>query len=635
MKWSHFFSGNRPLRRAVPRAQRSRLVLETLEERCLLDAGGLGSVASGLREAALVYDIRSQIQALGSPGASNQRTWGYLLSDVGNLIGNTVSSIPGADTKTIGQAITTAGDLGRLAAFVFTNGLKNMDTPAGQAVQDFLVARQDLEQAGVYYSQGSLPQRNQKVSDANTADARAASKINEFPSPSEVLVTQTLNDLYLLNNDSAYYPDPRDFFKLPDPSGGFATMQDRFQHDVKVVEGTLPLSATGLIEALSDVLAVAGDVSALAGGRVGGIVGDALGTAHDALATGIDIAEGQDPTSDLASLGADGLGLINDVLPAPNPTSQSLPVNVKLQPNGSSPLASVTNFVGTIATFQDPNVSNNQTRPPASAYTAYIFWGDGSSSFGQIALGTGGHANYTVTGTHFYSSPTDQPVSVVIAGNGAQGQGAETVILNPSTGGTPAAAQGITVAGQTLVTQGSLAVSGSVATVHAPAAGTYTATIDWGDGTSSTGQVVAQGNDTFTVTVSHTYAQPGGYLTNVQVSDTRGNLASAFGTVNLGPSPVSPPPAGGPSSGGHSPSGGPPAASPPGSPPVTEPTPNNPLLLALREAEQISQMLFASFDQIVAQIQSEVQQLLNAELALERGALTALTAQGRITPITA
>src|SRR6202012_1272623 len=72
------------------------------------------------------------------------RAEGYLFGDIGSLIGNTISAIPGVDNKTIGQAFTTAGDFSHLATFLFTNGLSKMGTPAGIALQDLEQAQSEL-----------------------------------------------------------------------------------------------------------------------------------------------------------------------------------------------------------------------------------------------------------------------------------------------------------------------------------------------------------------------------------------------------------------------------------------------------------------------------------------------------------
>ncbi|HTU19753.1 MAG TPA: hypothetical protein VMG10_16950 [Gemmataceae bacterium] len=510
-----FPSGGRSLPRIKPPSRCGvRLAVEALEDRCLLDAGGLGNVGLGLRDIGFIFDINTQIQALQNPAVAAQQPLGYLFSDVGNLLGDVVSSIPGADTGTIGQAITTAADLGRLAWLIKSNAFAN--TQATNAMSDFESARFDIQNAINAYAAKNYQAASDFAVQANTWDLKGANATNSIEvTPATEPVVQALLDMYHLNNDdvSVYY--------VP---GQFAADTPQFNADAAYLTSNLPWSSAALTAALSDVLALAGDISSLAGGPVGGIVGDALQTTHDALNLGLDFATDQDTASDFAQLAGDGTLLLNDTLAASNPANQPLSVSATL-PSGASSLQS-----GTIATFSDPNVPANQAAPPASDYTAYISWGDGSSSQGQIAAGSG-NATYTVTGNHLYTTPGNYAVSVVVAGNGAQGQGSENTTINVNNGGTLPPVQGITVAGQNLTTQGSQTVSGSIATVYAPASGTYTAVINWGDGTTSTGQVVAGPNGTFSVTGSHSYSQSGGYLTNVQVSDSSGNVASAFGSV--------------------------------------------------------------------------------------------------------
>ena len=57
----------------------------------------------------------------------------------------------------------------------------------------------------------------------------------------------------------------------------------------------------------------------------------------------------------------------------------------------------------------------------------------------------------------------------------------------------------------------------------------HTATIDWGDGTGLQAGTVDQANDT--VTVSHVYANDGGYTLTVTVSDGRGGVGQGAATV--------------------------------------------------------------------------------------------------------
>ncbi len=62
-------------------------------------------------------------------------------------------------------------------------------------------------------------------------------------------------------------------------------------------------------------------------------------------------------------------------------------------------------------------------------------------------------------------------------------------------------------------------------------AGSYAATIDWGDGQTSTGTIAPSGVlGEFTVTAAHTYADEGAYAFTVTVSDADGSIASTAGS---------------------------------------------------------------------------------------------------------
>jgi hypothetical protein len=65
-------------------------------------------------------------------------------------------------------------------------------------------------------------------------------------------------------------------------------------------------------------------------------------------------------------------------------------------------------------------------------------------------------------------------------------------------------------------------------------AASFTATINWGDGTTpSAGTVAANGSGGFDVTGTHTYATAGVYGVGVRIADTGGNFASAAATATV------------------------------------------------------------------------------------------------------
>jgi hypothetical protein len=80
-------------------------------------------------------------------------------------------------------------------------------------------------------------------------------------------------------------------------------------------------------------------------------------------------------------------------------------------------------------------------------------------------------------------------------------------------------------------------VSGTVAiftdTNPASTVGDFSATIDWGDHTTSSGSIQSAGVGTFTVVGTHDYAQPGPYRIEVRVVDYGGSQARADATVSV------------------------------------------------------------------------------------------------------
>jgi hypothetical protein len=144
---------------------------------------------------------------------------------------------------------------------------------------------------------------------------------------------------------------------------------------------------------------------------------------------------------------------------------------------------------------------------------------NGQATFSTATLNAG---SYTITAA--YSGTPD--------GAGTTGFGASTtgtsVIVNPA----PLIAAAVNVS----ATAGA-PWSGSVATFSNPdpfgSAASYTAVIDWGDGTTSSGAV--SGTGTLTISGSHTYADPGSYAASVQISHNLGNTtpATVFPTATV------------------------------------------------------------------------------------------------------
>jgi hypothetical protein len=127
-------------------------------------------------------------------------------------------------------------------------------------------------------------------------------------------------------------------------------------------------------------------------------------------------------------------------------------------------------------------------------YSATITWGDGSSaSTGSIAAN--GQGGFIVIGSHAYAGLGTYPITVTIRNTGpsmAIANSTAQVIQNLSATGTAfSAAEGLPFSGL---------VATFLAANAALLAGDFTASIDWGDGQTSSGVVSANGNGGFDVT---------------------------------------------------------------------------------------------------------------------------------------
>ncbi|MEA2424454.1 MAG: large repetitive protein, partial [Thermoleophilaceae bacterium] len=191
-------------------------------------------------------------------------------------------------------------------------------------------------------------------------------------------------------------------------------------------------------------------------------------------------------------------------------------------------------FTGRIATTNCATTSSS------------IDWGDGAPASPGRDAGTppgvaGDHTyaeegtyNGTVTYTstcirfatlHFTATVADAPLSVsgrdISAAQGQELSGAVAHFTDSDPGGT---------------------------------AGDYSATIQWGDGSSSAGTVTAAGGGGFDVAGTHVYASAGSYTVSVSVVDSGGATASGTGNAAISSTASEPPP--------------PPASSPPSPPSV-------------------------------------------------------------------
>jgi len=179
-----------------------------------------------------------------------------------------------------------------------------------------------------------------------------------------------------------------------------------------------------------------------------------------------------------------------------------------------------------VATFTDTFTGNS-----ASDFTATIDWGDGTTTLGTVA-GSGG--SYTVDGSHTYATAGTDTITVDVADDfpgtaTASGTATATIAARTLTG---------TMVLASATEAAALANTTTVATftdsITSDTASDFSATIDWGDGVTTTGTVVGS-NGSFTVKGGHTYADEGSDPASVTLTHTADNAqATATGTVSGG-----------------------------------------------------------------------------------------------------
>jgi PKD repeat protein len=177
-------------------------------------------------------------------------------------------------------------------------------------------------------------------------------------------------------------------------------------------------------------------------------------------------------------------------------------------------------FNGSVASFTDDNVS-----AVPSGFTATINWGDGSATAGTTVQPGGIGTAFIVQGTHTYVDEGVFAVSVVIF-DAPPGTGTATATS------TATVAEGDALLGAPVTFSAPVGVSftGNVATftdtLTSAVSFDFTATINWGDSTTSAG-AISGGGGTFGVSGTHTYAGTGTYTVVVTMTDDAPGTATA------------------------------------------------------------------------------------------------------------
>jgi hypothetical protein len=182
-----------------------------------------------------------------------------------------------------------------------------------------------------------------------------------------------------------------------------------------------------------------------------------------------------------------------------------------------------TQFSGTVATFTDPDLTAT-----AAEYSATINWGDGTPTSAGVI--TGANGSFTVTGSHMYAEEGKYPVTVTI-----------TDVDNPS---NTATANSTALVADAALTSACAMPPFTAQTYSGPTAtfsdksstGTlsdFSATINWGDGSSAGTIAGGPGNVPYTVSGSHTYGSTGTFTVTTTVTDVGGSKTTATCSVTV------------------------------------------------------------------------------------------------------
>jgi hypothetical protein len=181
-------------------------------------------------------------------------------------------------------------------------------------------------------------------------------------------------------------------------------------------------------------------------------------------------------------------------------------------------------FTGQVASFTDPTPTAT-----AAEYSASIKWGDGHTSTGIVSGPPGGP--FTVTGSNTYAEEGPYTVTVTITDIDNAANGAITT-------STATVSDAALLASCAVVSTSSQSFSGLTATFTDAASpfGTlsdFTATISWGDGTTSPGAVTGPDGGPYSVSGTHTYTSTGPFTITTTINDVGGSSTSTPGCAGL------------------------------------------------------------------------------------------------------
>ncbi|HET6248072.1 MAG TPA: LEPR-XLL domain-containing protein [Tepidisphaeraceae bacterium] len=188
----------------------------------------------------------------------------------------------------------------------------------------------------------------------------------------------------------------------------------------------------------------------------------------------------------------------------------------------------------TVANFTDPGGAE-----PTTDYSATIDWGDGTSpTAGTIVLSNG---KLSVTGAHTFNSAGTFHPTIVIHHDAAPDSNIVTDTVNvPAYSLTTTGVNISGIEGRSVTAKAASFVSGNAAS----SIGNFTASINWGDGTASTGTIVKDSAGHFHVNGTHVYHEEStgsGYKVTTTIREYGGNTVVATSLANIADAPLDTP----------------------------------------------------------------------------------------------
>jgi hypothetical protein len=174
----------------------------------------------------------------------------------------------------------------------------------------------------------------------------------------------------------------------------------------------------------------------------------------------------------------------------------------------------------------------------ASSFTAVIDWSDGNISTGTITQPGGVGTPFHVTGSHTYTAAgTYAPLITISAAFGS------TVTLNDSALVTDVpltAGPAVSLAANTGIALASAALGTFTSANPAAPTSNFSAVIDWGDGTTSTGSITQPAGlgTPFHVTGSHAYTGAGTYAPLITISAATGSTTTLNASATITDLPI-------------------------------------------------------------------------------------------------